>query len=337
MQRIIFMPLILLGILAVPHPGPARPEPEKVAHATGVSSQAAGALCRAESDIVSRDLYYGPGGRLHAPAGTFAFVSEDLDGTSPKLIVKDAGGTKWTLKLGPEAKPETAASRLVWGAGYFANEDYFLSEARIDHLPPHLHRGHAGPDGLVTNVRMKRHNEGERKVGHWAWSENAFANTREFNGLRVLMALLNNWDLTDENNAVYQTKDAGRTFMVSDVGSTFGTGQLSWPMKHCRGDLNAYRKSRFIVNVRDATVDFYAPAGADWFFLATPHEYRAKAHLRWIGRDIPRDDARWLGGVMGQLSPNQIRDAFRAAGYSTAEVEGFATVVQQRIQALKQL
>src|ERR1051325_5612583 len=119
---------------------------------------------------------------------------------------------------------------------------------------------------MFQNVRLQRHLAGEHQLGHWDWTENAFENTREFNGLRVLMALLNNWDLTDENNAIYEVLDGDRKgeriYMVSDVGSTFGTGQLSWPMKHCRGDLNAYRHSKFITKVTGNTVDFYAPAGA---------------------------------------------------------------------------
>ena len=35
-----------------------------------------------------------------------------------------------------------------------------------------------------------------------------FPDTRKFNGLRVMMALMNSWDLKDENNAIYE-RDAG--------------------------------------------------------------------------------------------------------------------------------
>ena len=46
----------------------------------------------------------------------------------------------------------------------------------------------------------------EKKSGTWSWHHNPFVGTREFNGLRVMMALLNNWDLKDENNAVLKKK-----------------------------------------------------------------------------------------------------------------------------------
>ena len=64
------------------------------------------------------------------------------------------------------------------------------------------------------------------------------------------------------------------------------TGKLSWPMKYCRGNLEAYRDSRFITKITADYVDFSAPAGASWMFLATPGEYRAmirstKSSRRW--------------------------------------------------------
>jgi hypothetical protein len=37
------------------------------------------------------------------------------------------------------------------------------------------------------------------------------------------------------------------------------------------------------------------------------------------------------------LSPQQIRDAFRAAQYTPEEVEGFGLVVEARIQQLREL
>jgi hypothetical protein len=44
-----------------------------------------------------------------------------------------------------------------------------------------------------------------------------------------------------------------------------------------------------------------------------------------------------MGQVLGQLSPEQIRDAFRAAGYSAQEVNDFTAVVQARIAELNAL
>ena len=294
------------------------------------------------ADIASRNLFYGPGGKDHEPRGTFTFTKEDLDGTSPKFFVRDQDGVKWKVKLGSEARPETVASRLIWAAGYFANEDYFVPRLEVQNLPVHLHRGQkfVASDGSVPNVRLKRYLKGEEKSGTWEWDESPFAGTRELNGLRVLMALTNNWDLTGENNASYEEQldgTARQVFMVTDLGSTFGAGRLTWPLSRSRGDLATYRNSNFITRTTSDSVDFETPARASLFFLATPREYVHKLQLRWIGRQIPRADAKWIGQVLAQLSPEQIRDAFRAAGYSTQEIEGFAAVVQSRISQLKAL
>jgi hypothetical protein len=40
---------------------------------------------------------------------------------------------------------------------------------------------------------------------------------------------------------------------------------------------------------------------------------------------------------MSRLTPQQIRDAFRTAGYTPEEVEGFATVVERRVAELNDL
>ena len=59
--------------------------------------------------------------------------------------------------------------------------------------------------------------------------------------------------------------------------------------------------------------------------------------MRWIGKHIPRADAKWIGSLLAQLSPDQIRDAFRAAGYSEAEIESYTETVISRIQELNSL
>src|ERR1700675_2864480 len=61
-------------------------------------------------DLPTLDLYYGAGGKEHAPDphGTYTFVEEDFRGTSPKFDVVDAQDEKWRVKLGAEPQAETA-------------------------------------------------------------------------------------------------------------------------------------------------------------------------------------------------------------------------------------
>jgi hypothetical protein len=298
-------------------------------------------LWRQPTDIASRDLLNGAGGKAHAPKSTtFTFVKEDLDGTAPKFVVKDEEGVKWKLKLGAEAKPETAATRFVWAVGYFANEDYFLPSLHVKELPSHLHRGQKliGPGGSIQNARLKREAEDEKKEGVWRWKHDPVVGTRDYNGLRVLMALINNWDLKDVNNTIYQTRDDNeRMYLVSDVGATFGTTGVVRNLNKARGNLKAYDHSRFITRMTSTKVDFATPGRPTFWLIVNPPRFFMRMSLRSIGHNVPRADAKWMGDLLGALSSQQIRDAFRSAGYSQEEVEGFARTVEGRIAALRTL
>lgn len=244
--------------------------------------------------------------------------------------------------MGAEARPETAASRLLWAAGYFANEDYFLPDLQVEDMRP-LKRGRqlVRPDGTMTNVRLKRFLKGEKKVGNWRWHSNPFVGTREFNGLRVMMALMNSWDLKDENNSIYEDKEEGSNpqfhYLVSDLGASFGTTGLSYPDSSSKGNLPAYASSRFIKRVRGQYVDFNVPTRPNLWHLVNPKEFIMRLRLEWIGRHIPIADARWTGQLLSHLTREQIRQAFQAAGYSPEEVEGFTDVVEKRISDLNKL
>ena len=205
-------------------------------------------LWKDPADVATRDLYFGAGGKEHEPRGPFKFVKEDLDGTNPKFVVTDASGVKWKVKLGLEARPETAASRLVWAAGYFTNEDYFVPDFKVEGMQK-LRRGarFVSRDGSIRNVRLKREPDDEKKAGIWRWQDNPFAGTPELNGLRTLMALINNWDLKDVNNAVYKDKgDSDLVYLVSDLGASFGAPDRSWPAARSKDNLRTYSQSRFI-------------------------------------------------------------------------------------------
>jgi len=332
-NKIIFSIAFLGGVITAPA---TAADKDKIADSTVKSAQ--GVLWVDPGDIQSRDLFYGPGGKEHAPSGTsFSFVGEDLDGSNPKYDVKDQDGVKWKIKLGAEARPETAATRLVWAAGYFVNEDYFLPDLHVTDLP-HVHRGGSmiGPGGEMKDARLKRHLKGEDKVGEWRWRDDPFAHTREWNGLRVMMALINNCALTDNNNANYDEKSQ-RFYVVKDLGASFGTTGYNFMQNISKGNLNEYEHSHFILKKTSEYVDFACPSRPMLFVFFNPPEFFPRMHMRWIGKRVPRSDARWMGQLLTKLSPAQIRDAFRAAGYTPAEIEGYAKVVEKRIGELAAL
>ena len=309
------------------------------------SSKAEALLWRDPGNIAARNLFYGSGGRAGEPHGPYVFLEEDPTGTTPKFDIRDGDGVRWTVKLGIEAQPETAAARLVWAVGYLTTEDYFVPELRVANMPPRLHRGQnlIAPDGAMHNVRLKRHDPHAKKIGRWRWSDNPFVRTRELNGLRVMMALINNWDLKDENNSIYEVQSAPGSaapidlYMVSDLGASFGSTGRSWPARKSKGNLESYRGSTFIREVTPDYVDLNVPTRPAVAYAVAPREFSQRLHLRWIGKQIPRSDVRWVAHLLAQLSPDQIRAAFRAAGYPPGEVEGFTRVVLQRIAQLNKL
>jgi len=287
-------------------------------------------------DIRALDLIGGAGGKEHQPAGKFTFEKEDMDGSSPKFIVRDEQGVRWKAKLGPEVKSETAATRLAWAAGYFTDEDYYLPELHVDNMPK-LKRGSdlVSADGTVRGVRMERYLKGEKKEGNWSWFKNPFTGTKEFNGLRIMMTLINNWDLKEINNSIYQVKGERPRYVVTDLGATFGeTGNT---ITRSKSNPEDYGKSEFIQKVTADHVDFHLSSRPFFLTAIAVPNYNKRTRMQEVAKDIPIADAIWLGKLLEPLSDDQIRDVFRAAGYNDKDVEDNATVVKQRIRDLIRL
>jgi hypothetical protein len=291
-------------------------------------------------DIKARNLYFGVGGESNQPKPPVKFVKEDVNGTSPKFDVHDESHQKWKAKLGIEAQPETVASRLLWAVGYFANENYYFPTLKVKDLP-RLRRGQefVVADGEVRGVRLQQHLGDEKKGGTWSWHHSTFAGTREFNGLRVMMALLNNWDLKDENNAVFDDPDhAGKKiYEVTDVGASFGPAGESYSNRKSKASIPSYRTAKFISKVTRDHVDFNFPTHLPFLYVFNAPHFFSELHNRSIGKHIPRADAHWIGSLLAQLSHEQIRDAFRAGGYSASDVEAYSEIVEKRIAALTAL
>jgi hypothetical protein len=295
-----------------------------------------GGLRQDQGNIGSLNLFDGPGGKEHQPAGTFTFVKEDEEGTSPKFEIVDEQGVHWKAKLGEETRSETAATRLMWAAGYFTDEDYYLAKLRVEKMPK-LHRGreYVSKGGIVHGVRLERKVEGQKKTGNWSWFKNPFEGTKELNGLKVMMALMNDWDLKEVNNAIYEEQGGKPRYVVSDLGATFGrTGN---PLVRSKNNLRDYRRTKFIQKVRSEHVDFFLSSRPFFLTAIDVPNYVTRTKMQEVAKHIPRTHAKWLGQLLGQLSTEQIRDCFRAGGYSPREAEGFANVVQGRIKDLNRL
>ena len=296
----------------------------------------AAVLWRDRGDVALLNVLDGPGVKARAPGGSFTFIEESKGGTAAKFVVQDENGVKWKVKLGPEAKPETAAARLLWATGYYADEDYYRAQIRVQGLKS-LSRGKKflSPGGVVREARLERVDDGS-KPKEWSWYGTRVGGTREFNGLKVMMALINNWDLKEINNSVYDQGGVVQRYLVSDLGASFGRTGSSF--SRSKGVLSDYAGSKFVRKVTPEHVDFVMH-NRPFFLLIVFNNpyYRERVKMESVTRHIPIDDARWLGKRLGLFSTAQIGDCFRAAGYTPDEVEGYTKVMMQRIEALKKL
>lgn len=301
---------------------------------------------REPGDISALNLRYGPGSEELAPQAPFTFISESKSGSSPKFRVKDARGITWSVKMGPEAQAETVATRLVWAMGYFADEAYHFDRIEVQNLP-RLGRGMEFQSGkTVRDVRMEPRRATESRGAIWDWLQNPFVGQREFNGLKVLMVLLANYDTRLDNNQIYtvkhpETGELEARYVVTDIGATFGkVGGLGGGRS--KNTLQDFRSSKFVVNVENGMVNFdynTKPKGAGGAFASIFGGGYAKrqANKEKAMRSIPVDDARWIGERLALLSDEQLRDAFRAAHYDNATMEGYVSALRGRINELTRL
>lgn len=302
---------------------------------------------RDPGDIPALDLRFGPGSAADAPVGPFTFVAEDSAGESPKFKVTDAKGTTWSVKMGVEAQAETVVSRLVWSMGYFAEEAYYLDRIEVKNLPK-LKRGQEFVENktFVRGVRLEPRREHITRGETWDWEQNPFVGTRELNGLKVLMVLVANYDTSVRNNSIFTVRDpqTGNTevrYIVSDVGCTLGKiGGMGG--KRSKNNLSDFVANKFILGVENGVVKFdydTTPKGAGGFFakMFSPGYGSRQAKKERAMSTAPVADARWIGSMLSRLSDEQLRDAFRAANYDQATMEGFVKVLRERINQLAKL
>ena len=310
-QAIAIIAIVGLGLL----PATLRAQKDgKTKQPKPIPADARAVLWQEPADITSRDLFLGFGGESMKPdLSHVVFLKDETRSYSTKYRVRDGAGHEWVVKIGQEAQSETAATRLVWVAGYFVDPTYLVPHVVIE------------GKGAFDNVRFEARGTGVKRLDQrWDWDKNPFVGTKELQGLKVIMALINNWDIQNHNNNVLLVTDeaTGQTearYMDTDLGASFGKeGKF---LGHTRNRPEQYvADTKFIKGVDKGKVVF---------------DYRGKnQHLL---DDITVEQAKWISGILSQLSEQQIRDAFRAANYSPEEIESLTRTVMARIGELAKL
>ncbi|HZG51857.1 MAG TPA: hypothetical protein VEZ40_06965 [Pyrinomonadaceae bacterium] len=274
-------------------------------------------MWREPTDIATRDLFLGSGGEAGKPDLSRLTLIEKVEGGfSEKYRVKDAAGREWVAKVSREAQSETAAVRLMWAVGYVTEINYLAPSVTIP----------GTPKGTYENVRLEGRSKDIKRLDPWLWDKNPFTGKREFQGLKVMMLLFNNWDIKDDNNGIlHVVTPEGQSelhYIVSDLGATFGkigSGPL-WALKRSRNNPEDYAESKFVDHVyKDRVFFHYGGKKQDTF------------------EDISVGDVQWIAALLSRLSDQQIGDAFRAANYNQEEVGLLTSAVRARINELVNL
>jgi hypothetical protein len=258
-------------------------------------------------DIKSRDLFRGPTSEGIVPAlDKVEFIGRQPGGNNLKYRMKDANGREWVVKIADESQSEVAATRLLWAIGYRTEIDQIVQRLNIDKV------------GRYKNARFEARPDTIKRGERWSWTSNPYIGTKEFDGLRLMMALINNWDLKDENNVVV-TENGKSYMMVSDLGSSFGK------LAH-----NSTSRAGRSVNKPEHFAEAGFIKSVDNGVLVLDYRGKGEDYLK----GIKVENARWLADLLLQLSDKQISDAFRAANYSNEDVTLLTAAVKERIAQL---
>lgn len=258
-------------------------------------------------DLGERDLYYGPWGpeRAPDPHATYTFVAKKQHGTNPGVMVTDPQGREWHVKQAPhnhqgaEGPVEVVLSRLLSAVGYHQPPVYFVPSFTVSDASG-LHQEPGGRFRLKVKSLTKR--------GGWSWQQNPFVGTKPYQGLLVILTMLDSSDLKNVNNTLYEVHtraDEQRMwYVVRDLGTALGeTGRFT-PR---RGDPDLFEQYPFIKSVDDGFVAFHYHG---W-------------HQELLRHRITPEEVHWASDLLAGLSYGQWCDAFRAGGYEPAVAERF--------------
>ena len=266
-------------------------------------------MWRAPEDIEQRNLLLGAGGDEMKPdISRITYIEDKTGGYSKKYRVQDAKGNEWIAKIGKEAQTDTAANRLLWALGYETEIAYLIPKLKIE------------GKGEFENVRLEARPKTVKRTGNWMWENNPFMDKPEFKGLKILMVMINNWDMKDDNNEILATRgdttgEGELRYIISDLGGSFGkTGGF---FSRSRNEPSDYQKAVFIKKVNGDVIEF---------------NYSGKNQK--LFEKLTVADAQWLSTWLKRLSDDQIKDAFRSANYAPDEVDGLTAAFRARANAL---
>jgi hypothetical protein len=230
------------------------------------------------------------------------------------MTVVDPAGRKWSVKQAPhddrgdEGPIEVVVSRILSLAGYHQPPVYYLpSFTLVDTFGRRVEPG----------GRFRLSHPAFKEQQSWSWQQNPFVGTRPYQGLLVILMMLNASDLRNTNNSIFELRqDEGARearYVVRDLGTALGATSR---YQRRRGDLEVFERLPFATGLRDGYVafDHYAGWGQDLF----------------RGRITPADVA-WACQRLDEIRLVEWRDAFRAGGYPEATAARYVARIRQKV------
>ena len=274
---------------------------------------------------------------------TCRFLPTEPTGTTPKFDCRLENGEKIKVKYGwtREIPAEIAATRLLAAMGFGADRMsrvkvvrcfgcvvapfHVRSIAQMLHLDQafdrHLDYNHSID---FVNVGVERRLKGEAidagPFRGWSFYELSEIDPRkggatkaEVDALRLMTAFINHWDNKSSNQRLLcvNSKETGcerPLAMIQDTGSDFGPYKL---------DLNGWSTTPIWTDASSCLVSM--------------------KHLPFHGSTFPdvqisEGGRRLLGDRLAQLSHDQIRGLFTAAGFK--DVDRWTTAFQEKVRAI---
>ena len=274
----------------------------------------------APDDLASRDLFYGPWGKEHAPDpnGVYTLVELKHSGVNLGMTVKDEKGREWSVKqpfpggLDPEGPVEVALSRLLSAVGYHQPPVYYL---------PAFHLKDDFGKRVAVGGRFRLKDASLKETANWKWEDNPFVGTREYQGLIVMLIMFNSTDLKNQNNSLYEHRNGDlveQWYVARDLGAALGDWNAISPRKN---HPDTFEQMPYILSTNGGHVQF---AYNGW--------YKNLTRDRIAVRDVV-----WASELLGRLTEKQWQDAFRAGGYEPAVANRFIAKLREKIEKGKSL
>jgi hypothetical protein len=286
-------------------------------------------------DVASLDFTCGSGGEQQQPQPPFLFVKEDLGGSNPKVIVKDAKDRTWSVKWSKEAHSDVFSSRIAWACGFVTQPMYYVAKGQIRGIDKPLKRAASEihGDGYFTAARFQLRKDDPKflKEAGWSWVNNPFPRSPQVHALQIVMMLVSDWDNKDardqdrdSNLAIFEEQTAGLPrylYFVADWGGSMGkwggvAGRSRW-------DAQGFAAQ---------TPDFVKGSHGDvieWGYRGQRTEDQVK--------DIRLKDVQWLLKYLGLITDDQIRAGLTASGATPEEIDLFTRSLRDRIGQLQRV